>query len=91
MERLRGFELAVLVIEASEASVELKQYRGETHPNAILGSVHAWRARGINIDWAGNPQTAALHISRTLYAFAREKYRELGAFYRDLKIAGGDS
>lgn len=86
IERLRHFPLAVLVIEASESSVELKQYRGEVSPNAVLGSVHAWRAKGINIDWAGNSQTAALHISRTLFAFAREKYRELGAFHKALKL-----
>lgn len=89
MERLRGFQLAVLVIEARESSVELKQYRSEIHPNAILGAVHTFRARGINIDWAGDQQTAAIHISRTLFAFAREKYRELGAFHRNLKIIGG--
>ena len=87
IERLRHFPLAVLVIEARESSVELKQYRGEVSPNAVLGSVHAWRAKGINIDWAGDSQTAALHISRTLFAFAREKYRELGAFYKSLKLA----
>ncbi len=89
IERLRGFELAVLVIEASESSVELKQFRGEMSPASILGSVHSWRAKGINIDWAGNSQTAAIHISRTLFAFARERYRELGAFYSNLKIMGG--
>lgn len=88
MERLRGFDLAVLVIEGHESQIEMKQYRGETNPNSILGSVHSWRARGINIDWAGDQRTAAIHISRTLFAFAREKYRELGAFYRNLKIAG---
>lgn len=89
VERLRHFPLAVIVIEASESQVELKQYRGDVYPNAVLGSVHAWRAKGINIDWAGNSQTAALHISRTLFAFARERHRELGAFYKSLKIAGG--
>lgn len=86
IERLRHFPLAVIVIEASESSVELKQYRGETSPNAVIGSVHAWRAKGINIDWAGNAQTAAIHISRTLFAFARERYRELGAFHKSLKL-----
>lgn len=89
IERLRGFDLAVLVIEASESQVELKSYRGDVEPNAVIGSVHAWRAKGINIDWAGNSQTAAIHISRTLFAYARERYRELGSFYRNLKIAGG--
>ncbi len=88
IERLRGFELAVIVIEAKESSVELKQYRGEVTPNAILGSVHAWRAKGINIDWAGDSQTAAIHISRTLFAYARERWRELGGFYSNLKISG---
>lgn len=88
IERLRGFQLAMLVIEARESSVELKQYRGEMHPNAILGAVHSWRAKGINIDWAGDAPTAAIHISRTLFAFARERYRELGAFHKNLKLVG---
>jgi DNA excision repair protein ERCC-4 len=88
IERLRHFPLAMIVIEASESQVELKSYRGEVEPNAVLGSVHSWRARGINIDWAGSSQNAAKHISRTLFAFARERYRELGAFYENLKIAG---
>ncbi len=88
IERLRGFELAVLVIEGTEGVIEMKQYRGETSPDAVLGSVHAWRAKGINIDWAGDRQRAAVHISRTLFSFAREKYRELGAFHRNLKIMG---
>ena len=87
IERLRGFELSMIVIEASEANIELKQYRGEIHPNAILGSVHDWRAMGINIDWAGNAQTAALHISRTLFAFARRRYRDLLAFHDALPLA----
>ncbi len=91
IERMRGFELAVLVIESKESQVELKQYRGEVHPNAVIGSVESWRAKGINIDWAGDQKTAALHISRMLYAFAREKYRELHAFYRTLKIAPVDA
>jgi DNA excision repair protein ERCC-4 len=86
IERLRHFPLAVIVIEAKESAVELKQYRGEVSPNAVLGSVHAWRAKGINIDWAGDPQTAAIHISRTLFAFARERFRELGAFHKSLKL-----
>jgi ERCC4-type nuclease len=86
IERLRHFPLAMLVIESKESSIEAKQYRGEVSPNAVLGSVHAWRARGINIDWAGDQQMAALHISRTLFAFARERWRELGAFHANLKI-----
>ncbi len=89
IERLRHFPLAMLVIESSEAVVSLKQYRGDVEPNAVLGSVHAWRAKGINIDWAGDSQRAALHISRTLFAFARERWRELGAFHKNLKIVGG--
>lgn len=88
INKMRWYPLAMIVIEGTEAQVELKQYRGEVSPNAVLGSVHSWRAKGINIDWAGNAQTAAIHISRTLFAFARERHRELGAFYKNLKLAG---
>lgn len=88
IQRMRGYELAVLVIEAKECTVEMKQYRSQIHPNAVLGSVESWRAKGINIDWAGDQRTAALHISRMLFAFGREKFRELSAFYKDLKVAG---
>ncbi len=91
IERLRHFPLAMLVIESSPSVVELKQYRGEVSPNAVLNSVESWRAKGINIVWAGNQVEAGRQISRTLYFFAKERYLELGAFYDNLKISKEES
>ncbi len=37
--RLREYEYKAMIIEAHWSQIALKQYRGETHPNSIFGSV----------------------------------------------------
>lgn len=86
IDRLRTLPLGMLVIEGSESDIEEKLYRGDMHPNAILGAVHSWRARGINIDWAVNADRAALHVSRVLFAFARDRWGELRAMRAGIAI-----
>lgn len=88
LERSRGIETVVLIVEASWASIELGQYRSKVSPKAVIGSLYAWRARyGINLEMAGDRPRAALAVARTLYASARERFNELASFYDELKIA----
>ena len=87
IDRLRHMPLGMIVIEGTEEDIERKRYRGEMHPNAILGAVHSWRARGINIDWAVNAERAALHVSRTLFAFARDRWSEMRELRAGLAIS----
>jgi DNA excision repair protein ERCC-4 len=89
IERLRTFKLGMLVIEGSESTVELKQYMGEMHPNAILNSVYSWQSAGIFVDWAGDRQRAARHISRTLYFFAKKNLSLLETHYKRYALKEG--
>lgn len=87
LQRMRAYETRVIVIEASRASVELKQYRGDVSPAAVLGSVYSWIARGITVEWAGDRQAAAKAVSRILFSAARERWRQLQSFREGLRLA----
>lgn len=88
LERTRGIELRVLVVEAHWASIELGQYISKVNPKSVIGSIYAWRVRyGLHIEMAGTRERAALVVARTLYASARERWRELNAFRGGLKLA----
>jgi DNA excision repair protein ERCC-4 len=90
LERSRGIDCFVLLIEASWASIELQQYRSKISPRAVIGSLYAWRQRyGFSLEMAGDRERAALSAARTLYAVAKDRWTELQAFYSNLKIAGG--
>lgn len=89
IERLRTFKLPMLVIEGSESTVELKNYIGEMHPNAVLNSVYSWQSAGIFVDWAGDRQRAARHISRTLYFFAKKNLSLLETHYKRYALKEG--
>lgn len=89
LERSRGIDVTVLLIEASWSQIELMQYRSKINPRSIIGSLYHWRQRyGFSLEMAGDRQRAALIAARTLYAVAKDRWAELGAFYGDLKIVG---
>jgi ERCC4-type nuclease len=89
LDRLRTFKFPMLVIEGSEATVELRQYRGEVHPNAVIESVNSWRASGIYVEWAGDRVRAARLVSRTLYFFAKKHYAHLKKFHERYALKEG--
>lgn len=84
---MRGYECRVIVVEAPWAAVELKQYRGEVAPEAVIGSVYSWIARGITVDFAGDRKRAAKAVSRILFAAARERWRQLQGLQSGLRLA----
>ena len=87
LQRMRAYETRVIVIESSRAAVELKQYRGDVHPNAVLGSVYGWIARGITVEWAGDRVQAAKAVSRILFSAARDRWRQLQGLRDGLRLA----
>jgi DNA excision repair protein ERCC-4 len=90
LERTRGIDLRLLVVESHWASIELGQYVSKVSPKAVIGSIYTWRVRyGLHIEMAGDRQRAALIVARTLYATARERWRELQAFSGGLKLMSG--
>ena len=88
LQRMRAYETRVIVIEASRASIELRQYRGDVHPNAVLGSVYSWIARGITVEWAGDRVQAGKAVSRILFCAARDRWRQLQGLREGLKLVG---
>lgn len=89
LERSRGIDCFVLLIECSWSTIELKRYRSNVHPHSVIGSLYMWRQRyGFSLEMAGDRQKAALIAARTLYCVAKDRWSELAAFYADLKIVG---
>lgn len=76
IERLRTFKYRAIVIEGDWSAVELKQYRGTIHPNAILGSALGWALLDITVVMAGNPIRAGKMIARMLYIAANRIHRD---------------
>lgn len=68
LERLRVFDYKAIVIEGTWANIELKQYRGTTHPNAVLGSAMAFAmSANVAIIMAESHATAGKLVARLLY------------------------
>ncbi len=87
MERSRGIDCFVLLIECSWATIELGQYQSKVSPRSVIGSLYSWRQRyGFSLEMAGDRDRAALIAARTLYAVAKDRWSELQAFYDELKI-----
>lgn len=85
--RMRAYETRVIVVEASLAAIELKQYRALVEPAAVIGSIYSWVARGITVELAGDRARAAKAVSRILFCAARERWRQLQAFSGGLRLA----
>lgn len=80
MQRLAAYQVRALVIETDWATIELKRYRGEIHPNAVLGSLLGWMAQGIPVVMTGTNERAGRFISRMLFTAARRRYTEALGF-----------
>lgn len=75
ISRLRLFPFRAIVIEGDWATIELKQYRGQIHPNAVLGSALGWALDDITIAMAGTPARAGKMIARMLWIAANRIHR----------------
>lgn len=76
IQRLLAYQVRAIVVEASWDEIEMKTYRGEVHPNAVIGSCLAWITRGVNIVMAGDAKRAGLFIGRLLFTAARKRWEE---------------
>jgi ERCC4-type nuclease len=85
IDGMEHYEYAELVIEGTPDQIALKQYIGEVHPNAVLGSVYKWTNRRIRLTWAGSAHAASSHVSRRLLMLAREYYVEARKTLKYLK------
>jgi ERCC4-type nuclease len=90
MQRILAYPSRLLVIEADWATIELGEWQSRVHPNAVLGSLLSWSARGMNVWCCASRREAQTITARFLFAVARRRWRELQSFIPNLKIAGGE-
>lgn len=87
VQRLLAYPVRCLVIEACWIDIELQKYRGQVHPNAVIGSVIGWMSQGLPIHWAGDHSAAGKFISRFLFSAARRRYHESHGFIETIDFS----
>lgn len=69
LRKLAGYRAACVVVEASVADVLLQRYRGEAHPNAVVGSaLSVILDFGVPVFFCGNRQAACQFVQAYLLA-----------------------
>lgn len=76
LDRLRAYPCRYVIVEANWGDIELGSYRSKVHPNAAMGSICAWMARGIPFVFAGRSDRAAKIACRIMYRYACDRARE---------------
>lgn len=87
MQRILSHPARMMIIEGSMSQIALKQYRGETAPNSVIGSILGWMASGIPILFAGSHEESGRMTARFLFIAARRRWEEAQALCSTLKIA----
>lgn len=87
MQRILSYPARLIVVEGTLGRIALKQYRGEVHPNSVIGSVLGWMAHGIPILFAGDHAEAGKMTARFLFIAARRRWEEAQSLCASLKIA----
>lgn len=69
LQKLAGYRAVCVVVEASVADVLLQRYRGEAHPNAVVGSALSIVLDfGVPVFFCGNRQAACQFVQAYLLA-----------------------
>lgn len=76
LDRLRAYPLRAVVVEANWGDIEIGGYRSKVHPNAAMGSICAWMARGIPFIFAGRSDRASKLACRIMYRYACDRATE---------------
>lgn len=80
IQRLLAYETRAIIVEADWCQIELKQYIGDVHPNAAIGSILGWIARGIPIIMTQNHKRSGEFISKLLFTAARRHWNSSYGF-----------
>ncbi len=86
IQRMRGYEVRVLVIEATWGMIELGQWRSQLKPTQVKAALYSWM-KHVSVVLAGDRTTAANIVSGILFSAARDRWRQLSSFHAHLKIA----
>jgi ERCC4-type nuclease len=77
MMRLLAYRSRAVVVEASWDNIDLKCYRSQIAPNAIVGTILKWVNAGVPFIMAGDRGRAGQYVARLLYGAARVRYEVL--------------
>jgi ERCC4-type nuclease len=86
MKRLLAYETRAIIVEGHWSTVEMKQYRGDVHPNSAMGSIMGVIAMGIPVLFCGDRERAQQFTARLLFIAARRRWREAQVFLPTLKV-----
>jgi ERCC4-type nuclease len=86
VKRMKGYEVRVLVIEASMGAIEAGMWRGQIKPTQVKAALYSW-AKHVSIFPTTDRTSAAATVSGILFSAARERWRHLQAFHEALRIA----
>lgn len=84
LQRMLAFPVRAVVVEGTFSQIELQQYRSQIHPNAAIGSILAWQAKGIPFYFWDNAEIAGQRTAKFLFSAARARYRESLPFLNSL-------
>lgn len=80
IEKMRQFQFAAIVIEATEWEVERWEYQSKTTPQSILQSLAAISVRtNVHVIWAMDRPGAVKHIERLVRQFVRGFEKQMKA------------
>ncbi len=88
MQRILSYESRAVIVEASWADLERGEWRSQINPQAVIGSVLGFMARGVPFIMAGDRDRAQIYAKRFLFIAARRRWRESQSFLDNLRIAG---
>lgn len=76
MHRILAYPTRAVVVEGTIGQIERGEYRSKVHPNAAIGSIMSWQAKGITFLFCENHETAGRLTAKFLFSAARARYRE---------------
>lgn len=87
LDRLRGWPVHSVIIEASWSELEIGQWRSKLTSKQVMSSFVSWIAQGHTLILAGNSSNAAQVCRGVLFYAARYRLREAEALMKQLKGA----
>lgn len=84
IQRMLAYPIRAVVIEGTIPQIERGEYRSKVHPNAAIGSIMSWQARGITFLFCEDHETAGRLTAKFLFSAARARYRESLPFLNSL-------
>lgn len=77
IQRLLSYPHRGIIVESSWEQIEAGSfYNSRVHPNAVIGSLLSWQARGIPIMMLDSHERAGKFLARYLFSIARHRYAE---------------